>query len=174
MSNTDKIHDLIYWVCAKHRNPSVLSKARMTKLAYLADWKMAEEYGQTITEIDWEFNHYGPYVPDVVEVAMSSNEIAIESAETMYGTPKEVFRLLQPRIDIRALTPDEAAIIDQVIDETRYMSFAKFIDHVYDTFPVKNTPRYNLMNLPDLAARASRRRRLRTRPQSGPRPPETT
>lgn len=153
MSDKDKIHDVIFWVWAKHSNRSVLSEARMTKMVYLADWEMAQQHGCTITGINWEFNQYGPYAPDVVDAALDFDDLSIEVDETTFGTSKDVFVVDPNAARILSLTRREAQAIDEVVNETKYLSFALFIDHVYSTYPMVNTERYHHMDLPALAAR---------------------
>jgi hypothetical protein len=34
----------------------------------LTDWKSALERGEQLTNLSWEFFHYGPYVPDVIRL----------------------------------------------------------------------------------------------------------
>ena len=65
-------------------------------MVYLVDWKYALEYGDVPTGIEWEYNHYGPYVEDVYNCARENNDtFSVKQAENYYGYPKEM-------IDIQA------------------------------------------------------------------------
>lgn len=68
----NKLQKIIAYFCIRYPYKGELSKARLTKLVYLADWFSALIDDHQLTDIDWLFNHYGPYVDDVFEVASRS------------------------------------------------------------------------------------------------------
>ena len=39
-----------------------VGRVRLTKLLYLTEVEFAREYGRRLTDLDWVFYHYGPYV----------------------------------------------------------------------------------------------------------------
>jgi hypothetical protein len=43
-------------------------------MVYLADWRSAITRGKQITDIVWEFNYYGPYVDDIVNLNQRPGE----------------------------------------------------------------------------------------------------
>lgn len=45
-----KLHDLMAFLYSKITHKADLSKARFTKLVYLADWKMSQRHGRTISK----------------------------------------------------------------------------------------------------------------------------
>lgn len=163
------LHDIVAYLCAKYpiRRRGDLSKARITKMVYLADWKSALEHGRQMTDVAWYFNHYGPYVKDVIHAVERSPDFDVEQGETMYGSEKEVVRLLNPRPEWPSLGPEDRAVLDHVIAQTEDLYFNDFVRLVYSTYPVASQPRYSTFDLPELADdyRAQRRevRRARVR-----------
>jgi hypothetical protein len=141
------------YLCRHYPVPTHLSKARLTKLVYLADWRASLQAGHQITPIEWQFNHYGPYVDDVIDVVRANPDVfEIERTQTMYGTPKALVRL---REDGPGATVDLAAsaieALDFVIDSSKSKNFTDFIRLVYSTYPVTSQPQYATFNLSVLA-----------------------
>src|SRR5687767_14879894 len=90
----DKLTSVMAYFCARYPHKDELSKARLTKMVYLADWRMALEHGDQITDIQWIFNHYGPYVHDVEDRAKESPLFKVRSTVNAYGSPAEIIQLV--------------------------------------------------------------------------------
>ncbi|WP_319380661.1 Panacea domain-containing protein [Thiomicrorhabdus sp.] len=146
----NKIQSIIAYLCNEYPHKSEITKARLTKMVYLADWFSALLKGKQLTDINWVFNHYGPYVDDVVEAAQTNYGFKIETESTPYGTPKYIisFHGNSENID---LTNDDKEILQKVIEKTRSLYFNDFVDYVYSTYPVKTNERYSTFNLEQLA-----------------------
>lgn len=145
-----KIADVAAYICAKYTFPQDLSKARLTKMVYLADWRAAILHGQQITPISWYFNDHGPYVFDVVDEVRRDPRFVIQQTVNAYGSPKEVIGLgSQP--GVLDLSPNEIAAIDHVIAISKDRNFSAFVRLVYSTFPVVVSPRYSTFDLVALA-----------------------
>ncbi|MEY8214981.1 MAG: Panacea domain-containing protein [Colwellia sp.] len=147
MKNLQKI---IAFLCLEYPQKSAISKARLTKMVYLADWFSALLDGKQLTEIKWIFNHYGPYVDDVVEAAQNSLGFKIEHQSTMFGTSKYVVSY-NGSVDSIDLTEREKNILNTVIEKTKSMYFNDFVEYVYSTYPVKTKERYSTFDLVALA-----------------------
>ena len=52
-----------------------MSNARLTKMVYLADWHRVLKSDKQITNIDWYFDNYGPFVHDIERKAASCDNI---------------------------------------------------------------------------------------------------
>jgi hypothetical protein len=146
----NKLQSMIAFICQNYPHKHDITKARLTKMVYLADWVSAILDGKQLTEIEWLFNHYGPYVDDVVEAAKNSVGFNTELQSTMYGSPKYVisFNGNNESID---LSKREKDILTAVIDKTKTMFFNDFINYIYSTYPVKTKERYTTLNLVSLA-----------------------
>ncbi|WP_334039046.1 Panacea domain-containing protein [Alteromonas macleodii] len=146
----NKLQNIIAYICANYPHKSELTKARVTKLVYLADWFSALLDSKQLTEIKWVFNHYGPYVDDVVDAAHSSLGFKVEHQSTMYGTSKYVLSYSGNKDAIR-LEKRDKDILNAVMEKTKTMYFNQFVDYVYSTYPVKTKERYSTFNLVQLA-----------------------
>ncbi|MBH0092288.1 Panacea domain-containing protein [Pseudoalteromonas sp. SCQQ13] len=146
-----KLHDLMAFLYSKITHKADLSKARFTKLVYLADWKMSQKHGRTISNIEWLFNHYGPYVDDVVNLARDSSDFNVVVTRNPYGSLKEQIEFVGDIKNYNSIDSDEVQVIEEIVRETDSLYFNDFIDHVYSTFPVKESNRYAVLDLPKMA-----------------------
>lgn len=131
-----------------------LSKARLTKMVYLADWFSSKNNGWQITKIKWYFDHYGPYVNDVYIDAIADKKLVVKDELTAFGTPKETIYLKNEQtnsLNLDKLTESERQILEKVIQETKHLNWSEFIDYVYSTYPIRTQERYSYLNLVDLA-----------------------
>lgn len=145
-----KLQQIIAFFCVNYPHKEELTKARLTKMVYLADWFSALLDGKQLTDIKWVFNHYGPYVNDVVDTAHSTSGFEVEQRNTMYGSYKYVISYNGLETDL-ALSAREVSILNTVIDKTKTMYFNDFVDYVYSTYPVKKKERYSYLDLVGLA-----------------------
>ncbi|EPC4486778.1 Panacea domain-containing protein [Serratia liquefaciens] len=146
----DKLHSIIAYLCINYPYKEELSKARLTKLVYLADWFSALADNKQLTNINWLFNHYGPYVDDVINLIVYSSDFHIEKTATMYGTEKTLIAYRGGAINLN-LIPREEQILELVIKKTSTMYFNDFINYVYSTHPVQTSNRYSTLDLVSLA-----------------------
>ena len=54
----NNLENVIAYFCLHYPHKRELSKARLTKLVYLADWFSALIFRRQITNINWIFNHF--------------------------------------------------------------------------------------------------------------------
>lgn len=146
-----KIKNVTAYICAKYPHEDELSKARVTKLVYLSDWKSAQSNGKQLTNIKWYFHNFGPYVDDVVNKASSDSRFQITSTTTMYGDSKTLFSIKDGADFEKGLSESDKKIINEVINETKNLYWDSFIKHVYDTYPIRVTDRHTELDLVDLA-----------------------
>ncbi|WP_394178819.1 Panacea domain-containing protein [Marinomonas posidonica] len=147
-----KLQQIIAFLCSEYPHKSEITKARLTKMVYLADWFSALLDGKQLTDIEWVFNHYGPYVDDVVDAAHSALGFKVEHQNTMYGTSKYVISYKGDTEELD-LNKREKKILNAVIEKTKSMYFNEFVDYVYSTYPVKTKERYSSFDLVSLAQR---------------------
>lgn len=152
MTQRQNLADIVAYLCARYPHKSELSNARLTKLVYLADWKSVQASGRQLTNIDWVFNHYGPWVPDVVESAQHDDRFDIQPGVNAYGSPR-ITIAVKPDVESNAselVDRRTSNVLDLVIAETRSMYFNPFIRYVYATLPVRITPKGNLLPLAEI------------------------
>ena len=129
-----------------------LTKTRLTKLIYLIDWESSLESGAQLTDIEWYFNHYGPYVSDVFDTADEDSDLRIVEKVSNFGTKKFLVESKIEKSELQfELNESERKIIDKVIDKTKSMNWNEFIDYVYSTFPIVKSEKYGVLNLVKLA-----------------------
>jgi hypothetical protein len=116
---------------------------------------MSQLNGRQISNIEWLFNHYGPYVDDVVNLARDSTDFLITQTKNHYGSLKEQFVFQGNIINCSSLDMSEIQVIHDVIRETEPMYLNDFIKHVYSTYPVENSDRYSVLDLPKLSKKES-------------------
>lgn len=122
-------------------------------MVYLVDWKSAQKYLKQITDIEWKFDHYGPYVSDVIETVSVDSQLQITEQSSAFGTPKFIISAVDDKMDLSytSLTPVEESIIKEVILDTKDLYWNDFIEYVYETYPIVTQKRYSNLNLVELA-----------------------
>jgi hypothetical protein len=143
------LRDIVAYLLKNYPHKEELSNARLTKMVYLADWRAALKLGRQLTEIDWKFNNYGPYVHDVSDLAEDDPTFEKKYMLNFYGQPKELITL---RTDYHPAIPnEEKEVLDHVISKTSPKMWDGFIQLVYSTYPIRTQPRYSALNLVKLA-----------------------
>ena len=147
-----KLADVMTYFCLKYPHKDELSKARLTKMIYLADWRMALDSSRQITNLTWTFNHYGPYLEAIRDAALNNPALFdLKSEVNMYGSPKETI-VLHPGVAVPNLTDNERKSLDHVIESTKSLNWNQFIKFVYSTYPIVTQPRYVPLDLVELAS----------------------
>jgi hypothetical protein len=141
------LKDAMAYVCSSYPG-SDLSKAKLAKILYLADWKAALSGRDQITPVQWKFNHYGPYVTDVVDTARDNDGFSLVNDWTAFGNRRTVVRYAGERPE---LSQDERDTIDGIIQRVASMSFDAFLKLVYSTYPVVVSDRGSVLDLRRLA-----------------------
>jgi hypothetical protein len=146
------VRDVTAYLCEHYPHKDELSKARLTKLVYLGDWRAALDLNRTVTNIQWYFHNFGPYVDDVVDAARRDRAtFNVESTWNVFGSSKDLVSLRKLHVETPSLTPEDRRVLDNVIETTKRMSFNEFIEFVYETYPVKTQPRHSRLPLRELA-----------------------
>lgn len=147
MSNLEK---LVRYILLNYPEINELSKPRLVKLIYLIDWKYTIENSKQYTNIKWYFNHYGPYVNDVIDLMKSHSDVfEVISYNNSYEGVTDKFTLKdKSKIE---LENNIKTITDKFIDYTYKQTWSDFINLIYSSYPIKNTWKYNELNLEILA-----------------------
>lgn len=145
-----QLKDVMLFLCENYPSKDDLSKARLTKMIYLADWKSAIKYGKQITTIKWIFNHFGPYVEQIIDTALRDPDFRIVNGYNYYNHPKDIITCHGRHIYLD-LTHEEKEILLNVINTTKNLNWTNFIRLVYSTYPISTQNRYEILDLPKLA-----------------------
>jgi hypothetical protein len=143
-----QLSDVMYYLLSSYPEnySGDLSNARLTKMVYLADWHSSINRGCQITDVDWYFDNFGPFVWDIKKTADSNpNLFEVESATNYYGGKKNLFSHV-PGYSPN-LTADELNSLDHIIRVTKDLTWDRFIKLVYGTFPIASTDRYQNLDL---------------------------
>lgn len=145
----NKLRSVMRYIVKNYPYPDDLTKTRITKLVYLIDWENVKEYGSQITNIEWFFDHYGPYVSDVLDEADEDKTVSIKSTISNFGTVKYIVKPKRDKEELLYddLTDNDKDIIDRVIDTTKNFCWNEFINYVYSTDPIKKSTRYSALDL---------------------------
>ncbi|WP_455258419.1 Panacea domain-containing protein [Peptoniphilus asaccharolyticus] len=145
----NKLRSVMRYIVKNYPYPDDLTKTRITKLVYLIDWENVKEYGSQITNIEWFFDHYGPYVSDVLDEADEDKTVSINSTISNFGTVKYIVKPKRDKEELSYddLTDNDKLIIDRVIEETKSFYWNEFINYVYSTEPIKKSTRYSALDL---------------------------
>lgn len=124
-----------------------LSNARLTKMVYLADWHRALNFKIQMTDIDWYFDNYGPFVHDIEREAASHSKIfSINLGSNIHGQPKKSIALRDGEYS-PDVSDQEKLSLDHIIDVTKSLYWDGFIKLVYATHPIASSERYDFLDL---------------------------
>lgn len=152
LMQNNPIENILHYLLNLYPYPEDLTKTRITKLIYLVDWYSVLETGKQATDIEWYFDHYGPYVSDVLDVADEDSSVRIRKTSSAFGGIKYVVESKNPDQPLNCeMNETEQKIIDRVIEDTKNLTWNKFIDFVYSTDPIKKKEKYNRLDLVDIA-----------------------
>ena len=142
-----------------------LSNAKVTKMIYLADWHFAIHHKKQITDINWYFDTYGPFVKDVEKTALENKDIfVVDFGNNRYGSPKKTLSLRDPK-HVTNLKPELCESLKCVISVSKDKQWDSFIKMVYSSFPVRNSERYTFLDLKSLAKDFRKEREMLERTQ---------
>ncbi|MDU5989493.1 MAG: Panacea domain-containing protein [Anaerococcus vaginalis] len=144
-----KLRNVLLYIVKNYPYGDDLTKTRITKLVYLIDWEYTKKYGKQMTEISWYFDHYGPYVSDVLDEADEDKTVSIQSTFSNFGTIKYIVRPKHDKdlIHYEGLDVSEIEVINEVFENTKMLSWNQFINYVYDTPPIKESRKYSHLDL---------------------------
>ncbi len=124
-----------------------LSNARLTKMVYLADWHRALNADKQITNIEWYFDNYGPFVHDIErEAAFRRDIFSINLGSNMLGQPKKSIVLKNTSYE-PDISDEEKGSLDHIIEATKKLYWDDFIKLVYATHPIASSERYSFLDL---------------------------
>jgi hypothetical protein len=144
------LRDIVAYVGKNYPYKDELSNARVTKMIYLADWRSAITRGEQLTDLEWEFSHYGPYANNVKQVAETDPAFEVISTKNSYGGQKDLIQVAD-NVDYPSLTEDEKELLDCVVSSSASKNWDDFIKLVYSTYPIVTQDRFSKLDLVKLA-----------------------
>jgi len=145
------LKDIIAYILKKFPECNDLSDSRLTKMIYLADWKKAVQQQDTVSDIKWYYDNYGPYVESIIETANNNPEIFnVKHTLNAYGTKKKVISLKNKNYPVN-ISNEDASVLEDIITRTKDKSFTDFKKIVYNTYPIVFSNQYEYLDLIKLA-----------------------
>lgn len=144
-----KLQDIIAYLLRNYPQDKKddFSNARVTKMVYLADWHQAINFNRQITDIDWYFDNYGPFVWDVDETVKAHPKLFKREEPLLVYGPRKIMFKLRDRNYAGGLTREQRQSLDHVIKSTSKMKWDDFITLVYSTHPILTSERYTHLDL---------------------------
>lgn len=148
----NKLKFIMSYLLDKYPHKHEMSNARLTKTVYLADWHYLLKSGHRLTDIEWIFDNYGPFVWDIKNEA-EQNPSLFDVVQTVNarGSKKTLIEAKSKINYDDKLNDEEKASLDSVIESTKKLYWDDFIRLVYSTYPVSNGKRYSVLNLEKFA-----------------------
>lgn len=145
--NMSKLKDIIAYVLKNYPFKDELSNARVTKIIYLADWYSSINNGEQISNIQWVYDNYGPFVWNIKEeVENNPNIFKMKKTTNMFGGEKLLLSLVDtdysPNLDATAVKA-----LKHIMKITKDLNWSDFIKVVYATYPISSSERYTRLNL---------------------------
>lgn len=142
--------DLVAYILLNYPYKDDLTNGRVNKILYLSDWKACLLYDRQLSEIKWVFNHYGPYVTELIEGIKNDKRFILIDKTTYFGNPKLVLSL-QENASFKAINKEAKEVLDFVIKVSKDYNWSDFIKLVYSTYPVANSCKGSILDLVSLA-----------------------
>ena len=134
--NPEKFKTLISYIISRCENKKNVRKTVIVKLAYFSDFNFYEKYETSISGakyLKYERGPYPPYIDTLLEDMKNNNEL-IEKTEIING--KKAYKYyLTSNPDITILTPQELAVINEVIDKLSDMTATKISEYSHGDMP---------------------------------------
>jgi hypothetical protein len=148
----DRLEDLMAYLIYAYPSQwkDDISNARLTKMIYLADWHSCINGRGRLTDIRWYFDNFGPFVWNISDTAKGNPDIfTVTSSQNMYGSQKRIIGLsakVAPQV-----SPAAKESLDHIISVTAPLTWDKFIQLVYSTYPITSSERYQYFDLEEKA-----------------------
>jgi len=146
----NKLRDVLAYILKNYPYKDDLSNARVTKMIYLVDWRYANIEKEQLTDIRWKFDRYGPFVWDVKDLATRDSLFEVIPSTNTFGDDKTLLKYVGKDYD-SDLSEDEVTSIQKIINYTKDMSWGRFIQFIYSTFPIITSPRFSDLDLVEKA-----------------------
>lgn len=146
-----ELQDVLGYIYQQYPYKGELSKGRVTKLIYLADWTMCLMTHAQISKLNWYYNQYGPFSEEIEALTRSNPLFSLEDTDNYYGGNKKSI-MLKHNDDFEPVLSDaQKQAIDATIKKTQDLTWQEFTQMIYKTYPLVKTSQYHFLDLPALA-----------------------
>ena len=145
--NVDRASQVVLRVM--ERVGQFIPSTKMVKLVYLVDYTYYQHYGETLSGLKYQWDHYGPNALDhaIVGNAESlTNDQLLErkSRTTTHGGPMYLYRLAETTSPARLSDAGEM-VIDDIVAQYGWLSVRAITEVSKETAPFKNANQYDIL-----------------------------
>ena len=132
--NDKKLRAIIHRVVTGCTQAGVtLTRTKLVKLVFLADYFYKERFGRTISGLSYTYYFYGPYSRTLIDIVQSMVPDFIMEKETVLSSGSICYLYLPgPRPVSNVLEPDEEATIDEIVREFGRRNLSSILSKVYE------------------------------------------
>ncbi len=116
--NMEKLEELILYIATRNRGDNTFGSTRLAKVLFWSDFERFRQTGDAITGAPYIKMPYGP-IPNGFNDFLKSLEggrlLRLEEYPWEKGAQKRPIALREPNMEL--FTPDEIALVDQIIAE---------------------------------------------------------
>ena len=128
---------------------------KLVKLVYLVDYVYYQHFGKTVTELEYQWDHYGPNavqhrIVSVAEDLAGKNQIIYRKVDNAYGDVTKYFNAI-PDAEIPTLDATVEMVMDDVVNRYGKLSVKKITEVTKKTSPFKNASQYDMLTMEQLA-----------------------
>jgi len=130
---------------SKELEISIPAKTRLIKLLYLVEVEHCKHFQKRLTNLKWQFYHYGPYASEIEQVLGSPDieEIPFSLRDGRQGSHYD-FAEDERKSDVPS---DLIRLIDHIVKAWGETDLNKLLDYVYfETEPMINAKRGDLLD----------------------------
>jgi len=129
-----------HYLKANHPKQHCLSRHRLLRLVYLADWRAALVYGLPLTDTHWVNDHVFPQAPDALPW------FRVDDGDSYENVPAYL-----PSMEEEPLTEQAVTSLDYVLEKTKNLNWTGVALLVQATHPAHMTEKGSVMDLNSLA-----------------------
>lgn len=145
--NMNALKDIIAYILESYPFKDELSNARVTKIIYLTDWYNSINNNEQISNIQWVYDNYGPFVWNIKEEVENNSDIfKMEKTTNAFGGEKLLLSMADTNYS-PDLNDKARKALDHIIKKTKDLSWSNFIKVVYSTYPISSSERYSRLDL---------------------------
>ena len=149
------LRDAITYLISHYPKEAELSRSRLTKMVYLADWRCAITRGRPMTEAVWNYSQYGPFAIEA-ETLLRHDPNFVTTIVFSAASGEVDSIALRNSVEYLSLTFEDQAVLNFVIEATAPMPGNDFTRLVYSTFPLITQEKYQNLDLMTAANRYQR------------------
>ena len=124
---------------------------KLVKLVYLVDYVHYQHFGETVTGLDYQWDHYGPNavqhgIVSAAERLAEENQITYTRSSNQYGGVTKYFSTI-PGFEMPTLDAKAEMVMNDVVDRYGHLSVKKITTVSKQTSPFKNASQYDMLTM---------------------------